>query len=287
MLFAPSASIEIAHLKTAIPICSFSDATFSSMHNYYGYLANLSKKSVKISNEIEQRAVNKSITQVYCSEWAFTAAQQDYGSKNTYIVKLGANIDDDPKEEDIIKQYNAVINILFVGVDWKRKGGDLVLETIDMLDKNGFDIHLTVIGCIPPETHPKMDVIPFLDKNKKEEMIRFQEFFKKSHLFFLPTRAECYGIVFCEANAYGLPVITTNTGGVSSVIENGVNGFMLPINAGCEDYFKIISELISDKEKLKKMAISSREKYLKELNWSQWGKEMKEILLLTKASDNV
>ena len=287
VLFAPSASTEIAHLKTNIPICYFADATVAIILDYYDLYANFSKKSKKISNEIEQRAINKSVTQVFSSQWAFDSAKQDYGSKNTFIVKFGANIDEEPKDEDLVKQYDSVINILFVGVDWKRKGGDIVLDTIDKLDKNGYNVHLTVIGCVPPLKHPKINVIPFLNKNDKDDMRMLQDLFNKAHLFFLPTRADCTPIVFCEANAYGLPVITTDTGGVSSVIENGVNGFMLPINAGSEDYFKIIADLISDKEKLKKMAISSREKYLKELNWSQWGKEMKKILLLTiKYSDD-
>ena len=131
-----------------------------------------------------------------------------------------------------------------------------------------------------------MDVIPFLDKNKKDDMLRFQNLFIKAHLFFMPTRADCTPIVFCEANAYGLPVITTDTGGVSSVIENGVNGFMLPINAKSEEYSKIIEDLISNKETLKKMSESSRQKYLEELNWRQWGREMKKILLLTSCINN-
>lgn len=281
VLFAPTASVQIAHLKTKIPICYFSDATFSSIANYYDSFSDFSKRSIKISNEIEQRAINKSAAQVFPSQWALDSAKQDYGAQKSFLVKMGANIDNDPKDEEIIKQYDSAINILFVGVDWKRKGGEIVLETIDKLDKKGYNVKLTVVGCIPPQIHPKMNVIPFLNKNKKDDMLKFQELFKKSHLFFMPTRAECFGIVFCEANAYGLPVITTDTGGVSSVIEDGVNGFMLPLNTESEEYFNVISNLISDSIKLKRMAETSREKYLKELNWKQWGKEMKEILLLT------
>ena len=39
-----------------------------------------------------------------------------------------------------------VIKILFVGLTWKRKGGDIVLETIDILDKKGYNVDLTVCG---------------------------------------------------------------------------------------------------------------------------------------------
>jgi len=66
-----------------------------------------------------------------------------------------------------VKDYDAPIKFLFVGVDWKRKGGDIALETIDLLDKKGYDVHFTACGCTPPNSHPKMVVIPFLDKKKK------------------------------------------------------------------------------------------------------------------------
>ncbi|ANW96060.1 hypothetical protein AXE80_07120 [Wenyingzhuangia fucanilytica] len=281
VLFAPAASVEVAHLKTNIPICYFSDATVSVMVDYYDSFANFSDKSIKISNQIEQKAISKSTTQVFPSKWVFDIAQKDYDAQNPYLVKMGANIDKDPEEEDLIKKYDSTINILFVGVDWKRKGGDIVLETIDKLDKKGYNVKLTVVGCIPSQTHPKMEVIPFLNKNFKEDNLRFQELFKESHLFFMPTRAECFGIVFCEANAYGLPVITTDTGGVSSVVENGINGFILPLDAKSDEYFDVISNLISDTVMFKQIAETSREKYLKELNWKNWGKEMKKILTET------
>ncbi|MBP6756378.1 MAG: glycosyltransferase family 4 protein [Bacteroidia bacterium] len=286
ILFAPSASSQIAYLKTNLPICHYSDTTLLAIIDYYDYFKKFSKKSIQISNKIEQKAINKSKTQVFSSKWALDSAKQDYGAKKTFLVKMGANIDTDPQDIDIIKEYESTINILFVGVDWKRKGGDIVLDTIDKLDKKGFNVQLIVIGCVPPQTHPKMKVIPFLNKNDNNDMLKFQEFFKKSHLFFMPTRAECYGIVFCEANAYGLPVITTDTGGVSSIIENGVNGFMLPFEAKSEEYYKVIADLISDDLKLRRMSETSRKKYLKDLNWKQWGKQMKEILIQTHAIGN-
>jgi len=282
VLFAPAASVEIAHLKTGIPICYFSDTTFSLIYNYYDTFGPFSSKSVKISNEIEFLAITKSITQVYPSSWALNSAKQDYNAKHPFLVKLGANFDKNPNKEDLIKQYDSDINILFVGVDWKRKGGDIALETIDYLDKKGYKVHLTVCGCTPPQKHPRMTVIPFLDKNKQEDMLKFKNLFHEAHLFFMPTRAECFGVVFCEANAFGLPVITTDTGGTSSVIEDGVNGFILPESATSVAYADLIMKLIDDKELFRKMSNMALQKYEEELNWTRWGKEMKKILVLTK-----
>ena len=50
---------------------------------------------------------------------------------------------------------------------------------------------------------------------------RLEQIVSKSHRLLLPTRAECYGIVFCEANAYGLPVFATRVGGIPTIVKEG------------------------------------------------------------------
>jgi glycosyltransferase involved in cell wall biosynthesis len=284
VIFAPVASCQIAHLKTRIPICYFSDATVAVMLDYYEFFSGFSELSMKESNEIEQKAISNATTQVFSSKWAYDSAVSDYHAKKPFIVKMGANIESTPPLEDTIKNYDNTIELLFIGVDWKRKGGDIAYETLEKLDQKGYDVRLTIVGCVPPKAHPKMKVFPFLNKNIDEDRLVFEKLLKGSHLFFLPTRAGCFGNSFCEANAYGIPVISTDTGGVSFVVEEDMNGCLLPLAATSEDYCNLIESLILDKEKIKGLAITSREKYNEELNWSKWGIKMKEILLYTHAT---
>lgn len=281
ILFAPAASNQIAHLNTKIPICYYSDATVAVMLDYYDFFSGFSRPSMRESNGIEQRAINKSKSQVFSSKWAYDSAIRDYKAKNAFIVKMGANIDAPPPEAVTGKNYDAGFELLFIGVDWQRKGGDLVLETFEKLYNYGYDIRLTVIGCVPPKVHSSMKVIPFLNKNLEQDIMTFDTILRNAHLLFLPSRADCTPIVFCEANAFGLPVISTKTGGVPSVIEDGINGYTLPVTATSEDYFKVIEGLITDKDSMKGLAKSARKKYDEELNWNRWGIQMKKILLQT------
>ena len=82
-----------------------------------------------------------------------------------------------------------------------------------------------------------------------------------------------------------MPVITTDTGGVKSVVENGINGYCLAMDAGPEEYAEIIRKLINDKKHYMNLIISSREQYEKHLNWKNWGNKMKEILKSTYDSN--
>lgn len=100
----------------------------------------------------------------------------------------------------------------------------------------------------------------------------------------MPTRAENFGVVFCEANAYAVPAISTNTGGTTSAIQDGENGYTLPMKAGASEYADLIQTIISNEKGYHQLSINARKKYLEELNWGYWGKRMKEILLKTSNS---
>jgi glycosyltransferase involved in cell wall biosynthesis len=186
-------------------------------------------------------------------------------------IPFGANIEIEktliiPKKID----KNKPINILFLGVDWHRKGGEIVYETFLKLLEAGCNVNLTVCGCIPPVKHSKVEVIPFLDKNKQHDLTFFIELLHKTHFLFLPSKAECFGVVFCEASAFGIPSITRNTGGISNAVYNGINGYCLEENAKVDDYFTIIQKLIENESEYEKLSLSSRKLYEDKLNWEQW-----------------
>jgi len=101
-----------------------------------------------------------------------------------------------------------------------------------------------------------------------------------SDFLILPTKAECYGIVFCEASAYGLPSIVNDTGGVSGAVTNRKNGFLLPSNSPGNDYTKLIADVFRNDEKYDSLVKSSRNIFEMKLNWDAWAKKVKNLLLV-------
>ena len=87
----------------------------------------------------------------------------------------------------------------------------------------------------------------------------------------LPTRSDCVPMVLAEANAFGLPVVTTQTGGIPSIVREGENGFMLPLSARGSDYAKVIAEIYLDDQRYAKLVTSSRAAFDARLNWDAWG----------------
>jgi glycosyltransferase involved in cell wall biosynthesis len=167
-----------------------------------------------------------------------------------------------------------------MGVNWQRKGGDIAFETLLQLEKLGIDAHLTVCGCVPPQqlSHQRMAVIPFLDKNDEKQREEINKLFVMADFLLLPTRGDCTPIVFSEASAFGLPVITTDTGGVSGIITDGENGYMLPMSAGGADYAHVIAREYLDDRRYAFLVHSSRAAFDHRLNWDVWGKTLRQLL---------
>jgi glycosyltransferase involved in cell wall biosynthesis len=268
ILFFIGSSNAISFLKNdrKIPIIHLTDATFNSLNGYY--LKNLFRISIDESNFVESLALSKCSQIIYSSKWALSEAVDFYKLKATNsIIKFGSNLDDRPfKERKFVS--GQIFNLLFVGVDWVRKGGDIVYHTFKELKSRGYKISLTIVGCVPPMPILKdMEVIPFLDKNDSTGMSDLLDLYSKSHILFLPTRAECSAIVYAEAAQFGLPVISTKTGGVSSYVEHNLNGFLLGIDDSYPSYCEKIIQLMEDHKLYRQLSLASYTKYQNELNW--------------------
>jgi glycosyltransferase involved in cell wall biosynthesis len=283
LIVAPAAATEIAFLDTTIPILLVEDGTYGLLIDYNPEYSHLLQRSIYELHSIEHMALQRASAVISASAWAARSAIDDYATnrQKVHVVPFGANFET-PPPADVLTQRkrSARCRLLFVGANWRYKGGDIAFEALLELEKLGIEAELSVCGCVPPPniSHPRLQVIPFLDKHNKSERLRLEQLYMQADFFLLPTRSECFGIAFCEANAYGLPVITTHTGGVPGVITDGKNGFMLPYNARGAAYASIIAELYQDEYRYYALTQSSRAAFETTLNWDAWGAAVRKII---------
>lgn len=283
-VFAPAAASELAYLNTDLPIVYFADATYKLYSEaYHKEFRNQHPISRIEGNHLEKRALKKSDLVIFSCNWAAESAINDYGisKKKIEVLAMGANIEKAPDRSIIFKKLeNPQLTLLFLSVDWDRKGGPIAFGVLQNLLHAGVDIKLIVCGCVPPsEFHiPGMTIIPFLNKNDQKDFRLFEELLAQSHFLLLPTRADCTPLVNCEANAYGIPVITTDVGGVTDTVFNGINGYCLPFDAGSAEYAGLIDNIFSDKNRYQELIISSRDIYDQKLNWNVFADSLAKML---------
>jgi glycosyltransferase involved in cell wall biosynthesis len=165
------------------------------------------------------------------SNWTKDSVMRDYGIPEEKIVVLPPGVDTEqwsppPAEmrEARLAATSQVPRVLFVGGDFERKGGTLLLDWF--LDRGQQRCELHIVTRTPPilrEPTPGLHLHTNLEANDPL-LIRL---YRESHVFVLPTLADCFGIASIEAMATGLPVITTNVGGVPDIVDDGQQGFLI------------------------------------------------------------
>ncbi len=281
-IVAPAASCELAMLETNIPIIYISDGTFASCLNYHDSLKNLTQNSIKEGNFIEQQAIQKSTFTIVSSEWAKTSAIRDYKAapEKINIIPFGANFDRLPQKSELEFLAPTEWKILFVGVYWENKGGEIAYNAFKLLLEKGYTISLTVLGCIPPAqfTHPKMTVISFIDKSDPKGQEELNQIYRQHHFLILPTRFDCTPIVINEASAYGMPCVVANTGGVAGHLKAEKNGFLIDYSDKGKAYADKISHLIDHPQEYIELRKETRKLYDDLLNWNNWTEQVKKML---------
>lgn len=285
LIIAPAGSTEIAHLKTSVPIIYTTDATFNLLDGYYKNFSNYSKKVKNEINLIEKMALDKAAHISYPSEWAKNSSVNDYGisPEKISVISYGANLEDlypDVQPKNILQSSS--INLLFLGIDWERKGGIITYQVLKELAVKYSNINLIICGCNPAiEFHPNIQIIPFLDKNKNEDYYKFYEILNKSHFLILPSQKECFGIVYLEASAYGIPSFAMNTGGVTGAVKNEINGHVFEEKDLTIKLIEKIEYYISNPDQYNKLSQSCIEYYKNEANWDLWAQKLIQNFKLT------
>ncbi len=287
VVFSCMAGWTVALLEDDIPIFSFTDGTGPVMRKagWYEPVKNLARRSIRMADQNEGQLLRKAVAVLVTGRWPGDSVVNDYGipPQKVFITPYGANVlaeEIPPIEHVREKKLSQECRILFVGRTWVRKGGDIALETLVALEGLGIKARLVVVGCTPPEgvRHERMTVIPSLDKRDPQEAKELFDLFRQSDFFLMPTRSEAFGIVYAEANAFGLPAIGTDAGGVSDAIRPGENGFLLPFEARGEQYAELIADMYSQPQRYQELVRSSRKAFEQRLNWDTWGRTVAGIM---------
>lgn len=151
---------------------------------------------------------------------------EHYAHKEQKLEVVGCGFNVTPIEDALFNHEKyASKTILFIGKDWKRKGGPLLVKAFGLVLKQIPDAKLRIVGC-----SPKIDI----DNCSVHGLIPLEEakhFYNTAAVFCMPTRREPFGYVFLEAFASKLPVVATKIGALPDIVKDGESGFLVSEHA--------------------------------------------------------
>lgn len=153
---------------------------------------------------------------------------------------------------------------LFVGRDFERKNGPLVVEAFQRLNnkyKGKFELYIA--GPLKwPLSIDVPEKVHFLGLKSTEDL---SEYYNLCDVFVMPSQFEAYGIVFAEALIYGLPVIARDAFSMRDFVTPGVNGYLMKTNSAQELAGLMETAILN--HGMRKRVIDDRDKYIAQYSW--------------------
>lgn len=160
-----------------------------------------------------------------------------YKIRKPVIIENGIKI-----EKNVFVKYDVfkrpVLDFLYIGSIEKSKGIFNSLNALKLIIAKGHKIHFHIIGYWPNPSE-EIEALRFIQQNNLEQTITFHgildgkskyEVFRNCAVLIHPTFWDGVPLAILEALAVGLPIITTNVGGIPDTIKDGANGIILTEN---------------------------------------------------------
>ncbi|MBN2556393.1 MAG: glycosyltransferase family 4 protein [Anaerolineales bacterium] len=284
-------TLPIALLDTDTPLVFWTDATFDALVDFYPAYSNLCPQSKREGHAMDQAALDRCALALYSSPWAAESAVADFNvdPEKIHVVPFGPSLNLAPgadEMEGIIAGRSAglrsamdfplgtdfhpepgPVKLLFMGVDWQRKGGDIAVAVTAALMRAGIQVELHIVGTALPGPMPGVRGHGFIPAGTMEGRVRLDTLLRQSTFLLLPTRADCVPVVLAEACSFGLPILTTAVGGVPGLFTDGLEGRLFPVGAPPEAYVEAVRSLLDEPEAYAAMCRRARAAYEEQLNW--------------------
>jgi glycosyltransferase involved in cell wall biosynthesis len=226
------ASLFSVDLMRRIPTIISLDATplnYDEVGVSYGHRAAGNGLIDRQKFRLNCRALQAAVALIAWSEWTKRSLVDDYGVEASRVRVLAPGAADAFFEVGRQRlaagagaQPDTPVRILFVGGDWERKGGPILLEALAGLPAGSWQ--LDVVTRAPVAPRPGIVVHHNVGPNSPELLRLFTE----ADLFALPSLGECLAVVLMEATAAALPVITTDVGALAEAVQPGQTGLIVP-----------------------------------------------------------
>ena len=183
-------------------------------------------------DSILYRKLFKNSKLILLSEYLYHDVKKFVERENVFLCPNGIPVLN-TEQEDLFGN-NMVTQLLFLSNLMESKGVLVLLGALKILKENGIKFHCNIVGGegdISSRRLKKKIADLHLEEYVTYLGVKYgndkYEIFKASDLFLFPTLNDCFPLVLLEAMMFGLPVISTNEGGIPDIVRNSETGFVI------------------------------------------------------------
>ena len=247
-----------ARLMRRVPSVVSLDATpmnYDAVGTAYGH-RQAGGVAERLKRDLTVRSLHAARALVAFSDWVRRSLLDDYGvpEERIHVIPPGVDLTRWPAPTGRLKNGahgSEPFRLLFVGGDFERKGGPLLLEVFRRFLRDTCTLHLVTKSDLSEEKGVRV----YRGFGPNEPGL--QALYERCDALVLPTQADTFSHVALEAMASGLPVVTCPVGGIPEIVQPGETGFLVPPNdAGA--LLRAIRVLLNDRERSVSMGLRGR-----------------------------
>jgi glycosyltransferase involved in cell wall biosynthesis len=239
------------------------DATMALTRRHFPAGAPIGPLAEKRWLALERRTYREAARLFPMSDWVRSSLIEDYGVDPARIVVAGAGTDvtGDLRSE---RRWDRRI-ALFVGLDWKRKGGPVLLRAWRRVRRELPDAQLWIVGTRRAYGPHGREGVHWWGRMPHEDVARL---YREASVFVLASLFDPFPVVVREAMGHGLPCVATNTGGTAEMIRKPEEGRLVP--AGDADALaEALLELLGDPARAETMGRAAHAHTVAEVSWDR------------------
>lgn len=265
--------------RSGMPTTYYLDATLHQNFEDYGFGAVVGRKIRDEALAREREALHAARFVVGMSRWCAEDVKTFYGvpEERVRVILPGANIDDALVPAPAL--WDGKLNPLrlgFIGKEWERKGGPVLLDVATRLERTGHPVEVVVIGpdAATLPAHPSLRPMGFI--NKATELSRFVDVVRTFHFGCLLSRVEALGISTLECLRLGIPVIGADVGGIPDTVPKGA-GLVVSFAQMADKLARQLDEILQEPERYATMRIRTAE-LVETQSWTRCASEFQRLL---------
>jgi len=220
-----------------------------------------------------EREVYAGLTMIFTmSEDLRASFIQDFDVPPERVRSIGAGVNLERLPEYVPDKDYDRKELLFIGVDFGRKGGWQLLRAFKHVRERLPESRLHIVGPrtldIPPELAGGVRYHGFLAKSDPHDYARLTRLFRECSLYVMPSLYEPFGIAPLEAMLHQLPCVVTNGWGLKETVADGQTGGLVECGS-VDDLSDKLLRFLRDPDKLRDMGEQGRTRVLNHYTWDK------------------